>query len=102
MCSGSRVSIPGVDDAAMYRAVRQAMDTLGFSPEEQESVYSTCAGILHLSKVCASRGPCWRAPPFLASRDMRHGSKVGMGGRARDDFGQGHTFAQECARCLSC
>eukprot|EP00667_Euglena_gracilis_P000445 EG_transcript_445 len=48
---GPLVCIDGVDDAAEYCAVRRAMDTMGMSPEEQEAVYLTCAGILHLSNV---------------------------------------------------
>ena len=40
-----------MDDAASYHEVREAMDTLGLAPEEQDAVYSMCAGILHLSKV---------------------------------------------------
>eukprot|EP01062_Namystynia_karyoxenos_P056631 TRINITY_DN4755_c0_g2_i1.p1 TRINITY_DN4755_c0_g2~~TRINITY_DN4755_c0_g2_i1.p1 ORF type:complete len:1225 (+),score=419.47 TRINITY_DN4755_c0_g2_i1:170-3676(+) len=38
-------------DAAIYREVRDAMTTIGLSPEEQRGVYDLIAGILHFQSV---------------------------------------------------
>eukprot|EP00055_Hartaetosiga_balthica_P005827 m.17655 g.17655 ORF g.17655 m.17655 type:complete len:983 (-) comp4818_c1_seq1:285-3233(-) len=40
--------------AGMYQGVMKALDTVGFSPDEQQSVHAIIASILHLSKITFS------------------------------------------------
>eukprot|EP00013_Stygamoeba_regulata_P023768 CAMPEP_0177647334 /NCGR_PEP_ID=MMETSP0447-20121125/10243_1 /TAXON_ID=0 /ORGANISM="Stygamoeba regulata, Strain BSH-02190019" /LENGTH=1221 /DNA_ID=CAMNT_0019149909 /DNA_START=85 /DNA_END=3750 /DNA_ORIENTATION=- len=44
-------SIDGVDDAKDYHHLREAMSTVGITSEQQESIFKTLAGLLHLGNV---------------------------------------------------
>ena len=41
----------GVDDAEEWNYTRQAMDVMGFTPEEQNSLFTTTSALMHLSCV---------------------------------------------------
>ena len=43
-----------MDDTKEFNATVFAMDTLGFSKEEQDMIFRVCAGILHLGNTSAS------------------------------------------------
>ena len=48
---GSDYKIDGVDDKACYEETCEAMDVMGFSPDEKKATWSLVAGILHLQRV---------------------------------------------------
>jgi len=45
------VTIEGVDDAAEFDEMHNALDSCGFAPDEQDAIYKIVAGILHLGNV---------------------------------------------------
>lgn len=45
------VTIDGVDDAADFREVDEAMDALSFKPEEKDNIFTIVAWILHLGNL---------------------------------------------------
>lgn len=49
--SASSASIPNVDDAREFRILKEAFDTMGFSADEVESIFSCLAIILHLGNI---------------------------------------------------
>lgn len=48
---GNVVDDPGIDDVKDYQCMRAAMSTVGMSAEEQHSIFSVCAAILHLQNL---------------------------------------------------
>ncbi|XP_076448222.1 unconventional myosin-XV-like isoform X2 [Babylonia areolata] len=48
---GGSAVIPGRDDADNFRKLRAAMDILRFSPEEQHTIHSILASVLHIGNV---------------------------------------------------
>nr|2XO8_A Chain A, MYOSIN-2 HEAVY CHAIN [Dictyostelium discoideum] len=50
------VDIKGVSDSEEFKITRQAMDIVGFSQEEQMSIFKIIAGILHLGNIKFEKG----------------------------------------------
>ncbi|GAA6039634.1 hypothetical protein JCM8097_002228 [Rhodosporidiobolus ruineniae] len=50
----SRQDVDGMDDKEEYRALTRALDTVGFSPSEQLSLFRIIAVILHLGQLTLS------------------------------------------------
>nr|1G8X_A Chain A, MYOSIN II HEAVY CHAIN FUSED TO ALPHA-ACTININ 3 [Dictyostelium discoideum]1G8X_B Chain B, MYOSIN II HEAVY CHAIN FUSED TO ALPHA-ACTININ 3 [Dictyostelium discoideum] len=50
------VDIKGVSDEDEFKITRQAMDIVGFSQEEQMSIFKIIAGILHLGNIKFEKG----------------------------------------------
>ncbi|EYU17957.1 hypothetical protein MIMGU_mgv1a000177mg [Erythranthe guttata] len=48
--------LDGIDDAKEYTATRNAMDTVGISSEEQDSIFRVIAAILHLGNIEFTKG----------------------------------------------
>ncbi|XXG61768.1 hypothetical protein AAC387_Pa05g0296 [Persea americana] len=48
--------LDGVDDSKEYQATRRAMDVVGISYDEQESIFRVVAAILHLGNIKFSKG----------------------------------------------
>lgn len=51
MNQSSTVKIPTIDDKQWYGETVHAMDTMGFTQHEKDSVFQILAGILHLGNV---------------------------------------------------
>ncbi len=51
MWQSSTVKVPTIDDKAWYQETVHAMDTMGFTQEEKDSVFHILAGILHFGNV---------------------------------------------------
>lgn len=50
-CQGGNCEIPGKSDADDFRRLLAAMEVLGFSSEDQDSIFRILASILHLGNV---------------------------------------------------
>jgi len=48
---GNSISVDGMDDGADYREVRNAMNVIGMTADEQDCIQEIVAGILHLGNV---------------------------------------------------
>eukprot|EP01125_Pyxidicula_operculata_P011624 TRINITY_DN380_c0_g1_i3.p1 TRINITY_DN380_c0_g1~~TRINITY_DN380_c0_g1_i3.p1 ORF type:complete len:2192 (-),score=799.53 TRINITY_DN380_c0_g1_i3:42-6617(-) len=44
-------TVNGMDDVKEFNATKSALDTLGFTKDEQETIFRVCAGILHLGNL---------------------------------------------------
>ena len=49
--SDSNLDVNGIDDKLEWRALREALDTVGFNDSEQLALFRTVAAILHLGNV---------------------------------------------------
>lgn len=50
MVNGNLVC-PGIDDAANFKIVKQALTTFGFSSKDQDSIFRLLSGILRLGNI---------------------------------------------------
>ncbi|EST04971.1 Myosin, N-terminal, SH3-like protein [Kalmanozyma brasiliensis GHG001] len=48
---GTRKDVEGVDDRAEWKLLREALNTVGFSPEEQFNLFRVAAAILHIGNI---------------------------------------------------
>jgi myosin heavy subunit len=55
--TGGTTSVDGVDDAAMFKATREAMTVLAFNPEEQMQLLRTVAAVCHFGNIEVKQRP---------------------------------------------
>ena len=55
--SQGAISVDGVDDAAMYKQTKEAMNVLEFAPEEQKQLFRTVAAVCHFGNIRVKQRP---------------------------------------------
>lgn len=66
LCQGGNCEIPGKDDAEDFRRLLNTMEVLGFSVEEQSSIFRILSSVLHLGNVYFEKYEVPEAEPSCA------------------------------------